>query len=99
MRPSYATMVLFLFFPNTALMVLGGAFADGKPLLTLGAYPATIALGPGVVSVITLLFYRHWLPFIWDVNLKIRKLVRLNFDNRSLLRKMYDGIVELCGRR
>ena len=94
-RPSFATMAAAFFVFSSGFIILGGSMADGKPILSFGGYVATLCLAPGVIVAITLIFFRRWIGYVWDVSLKIRPLVRLNFDDRSMLRKVFDTIVEL----
>lgn len=91
-RPSFGLMGAVFFFFSSAYIILGGSLADKKPIFAFGDYVATPCLFAGVVVAIMLLVFRRWIGHIWDVSLKIRPLVRLNYDNRSSLRKIYDGL-------
>ena len=82
------------FFVFTLFAIFGylvGALADGEPVFDVG-YPASIAIGPGALMAITLIVYRRWLGYIWDVNLKIRPLLRLKYDKRGMIRKVWDTL-------
>ena len=92
-RPSWATMGLWLFILTSAFAIMVGAFADGEAMTDTG-FDGAIAFVPGIGACITLFVYRSWLGYIWDVSLKIRPLVRLNMDSRTGFQIMLDGMYD-----
>ena len=90
-RPTFGTMGAFFFFFSSVFIILGGSIADKEPIVVVGGFVATPCLFPGVILAITLIVFRRWLGYVWDVSLKIRPLVRLNYDDRGMFRKIYDG--------
>lgn len=91
-RPTFAVLCLVLFGQLSICFLLVAIRIDGHgrsfiPWVMIDALPA-------LTSVYTLLRYRRWLGYIWDVSLYIRPVEYADYEV-SYARQFYDFVNEL----
>jgi hypothetical protein len=79
-RPTFALMCLILFLQSSIGLFLLAMRLDGVALFPY----ITIDLAPFLTSVYTLIMYRRWLGYVWDVSLIIRPLQFAMYDESTL---------------
>lgn len=95
-RPTFAAMCLVLFVQTSICFLLVAIRLDGGgksfvPWVMVDGFP-------GVTAVYTLLRYRRWLGYIWDVSLKIRPLEYDNYEV-TYIRQGFDYIKDLLKKK
>lgn len=75
-RPTFAVMALVLFLQTSACLFMLALRLDG---MVLWRY-ISIDLAPAFTSLYTLLRYRRWLGYVWDVSLKIRPALYADYE-------------------
>eukprot|EP00603_Paraphysomonas_imperforata_P000158 CAMPEP_0114433898 /NCGR_PEP_ID=MMETSP0103-20121206/11950_1 /TAXON_ID=37642 ORGANISM="Paraphysomonas imperforata, Strain PA2" /NCGR_SAMPLE_ID=MMETSP0103 /ASSEMBLY_ACC=CAM_ASM_000201 /LENGTH=814 /DNA_ID=CAMNT_0001603703 /DNA_START=52 /DNA_END=2496 /DNA_ORIENTATION=- len=69
-RPTFAVMVGILFFETSLTFLFLALKLDGVFLIPY----MLVDLFPGFVAIYTLLRFRRWLGYVWDVSMRIRPL-------------------------
>jgi hypothetical protein len=95
-RPTFAILALVLFAQLSLCFLLISIRLDGHgksfiPWVMVDTFPA-------LTSVYTLLRYRRWLGYIWDVSLIIRPVEYSDYEV-STLRQWYDSLKEFIDSR
>jgi hypothetical protein len=95
-RPTFAAMCLVLFAQTSICFLLVAIRLDGRgksfvPWVMVDGFPA-------LTAVYTLLRYRRWLGYVWDVCLKIRPLEYDNYE-ASYVRQGYDYVSGLLRKQ
>ena len=88
-RPTFAVMCCVLFIQTSICFILVAIRLDGGgksfvPWVMVDGFPA-------MTAVYTLLRYRRWMGYVWDVSLKIRPLEYDNYEV-TYIRQAYDYI-------
>jgi hypothetical protein len=82
-RPTFAVMVGILFMESSLTFLMVGLKLDGVKLVPY----MIVDLFPAFVGIYTLLRFRRWLGYVWDVSMRIRPL-EFDFYEPSFLGKM-----------
>lgn len=82
-RPTFAVMIGILFIESSLTFLMLGLKMDG---ITIIPY-MLIDLFPAFVGIYTLLRFRRWLGYVWDVSMRIRPM-EFDFYEPSFLGKM-----------
>jgi hypothetical protein len=82
-RPTFAVMIGILFMESSLSFLLVGLRMDGVEIIPY----ILIDVFPAFVGIYTLLRFRRWLGYVWDVSMRIRPL-EFDFYEPSFLGKV-----------